>query len=175
MNRPLFTEALKRINVLEILSPFDPHVAGTPPLGLDLPTSDIDILCYAPDPQLFTRTVWDAYSTCNEFTVRQWADRENAIIASFTAADWTFELFGQALPVSEQKGWKHFQVEQRLLALGRDPFRATLMRFRHHGMKTEPSFAAVLGLKGSNPYGALLEIAGWSDEALSALLRERGF
>ena len=175
MNKPHYTDALRRTNVLAILAPFTPRVAGTPPLGLDLPTSDIDILCYAPDPHAFTQAVWEAFATCDEFSVRQWTGRENPVITSFSAADWTFELFGQPLPVSEQPGWKHFEVEGRLLAIGGNPFRAAVMQRREAGMKTEPAFAAALGLKGSNPYQVLLEIAGWSDSALAALLRERGF
>ncbi|MDK1491273.1 DUF4269 domain-containing protein [Sinorhizobium sp. 7-81] len=107
--------------------------------------------------------------------IRQWTGRENPIIASFAAADWTFELFGHAVPVSEQHGWKHFQVEHRLLTIGGSRFRAAVMRLRDDGMKTEPAFAATLALEASNPYQALLEMAGWSDEALAALLRERGF
>ncbi|WP_142848748.1 DUF4269 domain-containing protein [Telmatospirillum sp. J64-1] len=175
MLKPHYTEALKRTNVLEILAPFDPHVAGTPPLGLDLPTSDIDVLCHAPDPHAFTQTVWEAYAEYDEFCVRQWIGRENPVIASFAAAGWTFELFGQALPVSEQHGWRHFQVEHRLLTIGGNSFRAAVMQRRNDGMKTEPAFAATLDLKGSNPYQALLEIADWSDDALTALLHERGF
>nr|WP_280114080.1 DUF4269 domain-containing protein [Rhizobium sp. YS-1r] len=31
------------MDLLETLAPFDPRVAGTPPLGLDAPTSDIDV------------------------------------------------------------------------------------------------------------------------------------
>ncbi|OEC95103.1 MULTISPECIES: DUF4269 domain-containing protein [unclassified Rhizobium] len=175
MKRPYFMEALRRINLLETLAPFDPHVAGTPPLGLDLPTSDIDVLCYAPDPQVFTQTVWDAYSTCDGFSVRQWTGRERPIIAVFAAADWTFELFGQALPVPEQHGWKHFQVEHRLLGIGGSRFRAAVMQLRDGGMKTEPAFAATLSLETCDPYEALFEMAGWPDEALAALLQERGF
>lgn len=175
MSRPHYTEALSRINILEILAPFAPHVAGTPPLGLDLPTSDIDVLCYAPDPHVFTRAVWDAYSKCEDFSIRQWTGRENPIIASFAAADWTFELFGQALPVSEQHGWRHFQVERRLLTIGGGPFREAVMRQRRGGVKTEPAFAATLGLTEGDPYQALLEMAGWSDEALAALLQRLGF
>ncbi|WP_081952646.1 DUF4269 domain-containing protein [Rhizobium sp. YS-1r] len=43
MDRPHYTEALSRMDLLETLAPFDPRVAGTPPLGLDAPTSDIDV------------------------------------------------------------------------------------------------------------------------------------
>jgi len=35
---------------MRALAEFDPHLAGTLPLGLDLPTSDLDILCHAAEP-----------------------------------------------------------------------------------------------------------------------------
>ena len=48
MNRRSYEDALAECGVLEALASFDPRVAGTPPLGLDLPDSDIDVLCFAP-------------------------------------------------------------------------------------------------------------------------------
>src|SRR5436309_815387 len=60
-SRPSYAEALAQSGVLTRLAAFDPHVAGTPPLGLDLPDSDIDILCHAPDPQAFAVALWESY------------------------------------------------------------------------------------------------------------------
>jgi uncharacterized protein DUF4269 len=42
---------------MKVLAPFGVRVAGTPPLGLDVPGSDIDVLCFAPDVLVFTDTV----------------------------------------------------------------------------------------------------------------------
>jgi hypothetical protein len=58
--RPPYADALARTGLLARLAPFDPHVAGTPPLGLDLPSSDIDLLCFAPDAVAFARAMWDS-------------------------------------------------------------------------------------------------------------------
>ena len=35
--RPDYAQALQATRLLELLQAYDPHVAGTPPLGVDLP------------------------------------------------------------------------------------------------------------------------------------------
>lgn len=150
---------------------FDPHVAGTVPLALDLPTSDIDILCHAPDPHAFTATVWAAFSDFAGFAIWQWIGADRPVVASFEAEGWAFELFGQVRPVTEQVGWRHFLIEKRLLELGGGGFRAAIMNRRRSGMKTESAFAEVLNLSG-NPYQALLDIETWSNDALTRLLAD---
>ena len=162
------------MGVLPELAAFDPHVVGTPPLGLDLPTSDIDIVCFAPEPDAFTRAVWTAFSKNAEFRMWQKIGLDQPVVASFAGAGWTIELFGQSSPISEQYGWRHFRVEQRLLALGSEALRDAVMAQRSTGMKTEPAFAALLGLEG-DPYQALLCLECCADIDLTALLMDKGF
>ncbi|WP_294257029.1 DUF4269 domain-containing protein [uncultured Sphingomonas sp.] len=167
MTRPAYTEALSRSGVLSRLAAFDPHVAGTPPLGLDLPDSDIDILCHAPDPHAFAAALWEAYRDLPGFAMWQWQGSDRPVVARFHCAGWLFELFGQARPVAEQLGWRHFAIERRLLSLGGEPLRAAVMARRYAGAKTEPAFAQVLGLTG-DPYAMLLTLEGLDDDALNA-------
>lgn len=174
MERLHYLEALERTEVLPKLAAFNPHVVGTPPLGLDLPTSDIDIICFAPDADAFTCAVWNAFGMRPEFRVWQRIGLDRPIVAQFADAGWIIEMFGQASSISEQCGWRHFLLEQRLLALGGDAFRIAVMTRRNDGMKTEPAFAAVLGLDG-DPYQALLSLERCSDMELTALLRDQGF
>lgn len=174
MERPGYDTALRQAKALEALAAFDPHVVGTPPLGIALPGSDIDIICHAPDGVAFCAALWRAFSAEAGFTLRQWTSGERAIITSFTAHGWDFEVFGAAIPVRQQAGWRHFDVERRLLALGGEGFRAEIMRRRMAGLKTEPAFAAALALPG-DPYQALLALAGESDPALAARLAWAGF
>jgi hypothetical protein len=174
MNRPGYCEALRLSGALAALAGFDPHVVGTPPLGLDLPASDIDILCHAPDPADFATALWHAFQDQEAFSLRRWIGSDRPVIASFRAHGWPFEVFGQARPVREQDGWRHFLVERRLLALGGPVFRGALKRPREAGTKTEPAFASVLGLAG-DPYRALLELAEESDACLAARLLAAGF
>jgi hypothetical protein len=174
MARPEYREALRRTGIITALAAFDPRVAGTPPLGLDLPASDIDVLCHAPNPNRFAAVVWSAFSGEANFTIRRWVAADRPVIASFTAHGWRFELFGQAKPVSEQNGWRHFIVERRLLAFGGPAFRAAIFRARTQGMKTEPAFAAVLRLPG-DPYQAVVELERRDDASLMQLLTAAGF
>jgi hypothetical protein len=169
MMKPSYMEAVERSGVLGTLSAFGPRVAGTPPLGLDLPGSDIDILCHAPDLHTFAAVLWTAFSDYPDFSMRQWVDAERPVIASFEAEGWQFEIFGQARPVAEQQGWRHFLVEQRLLGIGGPWLRTAVMAKRREGAKTEPAFAAALNLQG-DPYQALLELEHWSDRVLAELI-----
>jgi len=154
------------------LAPFDPHIAGTPPLGLDLPSSDIDILCHAADAQIYLETVWALFSAHDDFHVWQWTGRpgdDRPIVARFKAMGWEIEVFGAAASVSDQAGWRHFNVERRLLAIGGQALRDRIMALRMQGMKTEPAFAVSLGIQ-ADPYAALLDLERASDDELSALV-----
>jgi hypothetical protein len=168
-DRPDHRDALARTAVLARLAAFDPHVAGTPPLGIDLPSSDIDILCHAPDPHAFAETVCRGCAVLSGFAVHQWRGAQRPVVARFTAEGWAFELFGSPEPVAAQPGWRHFLVERRLLAIGGDRLRAAILALRHAGAKTEPAFAQLLGLAG-DPYAELLTLEAESDAELARRL-----
>ncbi|QAY79636.1 DUF4269 domain-containing protein [Sphingosinicella sp. BN140058] len=167
MGRASYRDAVDRAAILSVLSEFDPHIAGTPPLDLDVPTSDIDILCHAPDPCRFAAAVWKAFGSRPDFRMWQWIGADRPVLATFEAHEWQFEIFGQATPVAEQAGWRHLVIERRLLALGGERLASAVMAFRRNGLKTEPAFAAALKL-GGDPYQVLLDMGDWTDESLSA-------
>ncbi|MFC3441632.1 DUF4269 domain-containing protein [Sphingobium rhizovicinum] len=167
MTRPSYAQALARSDALARLALFDPHVVGTPPLGIDLPASDIDIVCEAPDLPAFAAHLRAAFCDEADFALHERPDLD-AVIASFTAHGWPFEIFGQNRPIARQDGWRHFQIEERLLRIGGTRLRAAIVDLRHSGLKTEPAFASLLGLAG-DPYAALLELDSESD----ACLRDR--
>jgi hypothetical protein len=159
---------------MRALAEFDPHFAGTLPLGVDLPTSDLDILCHAAEPEAFAVALWAAFSGETEFSLRQWISADRPVIASFIAHGWPFQVFGQKKRVNEQNGWRHFIAERRLLRLGGPTFRAAIMRERSRGVKTEPAFATVLRLKG-DPYLAILDLERCDSGRLNDLLVRAGF
>jgi hypothetical protein len=173
-DRRSYEEALAECEVVGVLAPFDPRIAGTPPLGLDLPGSDIDVLCFAPDAHAFTDTVWHNFSSAPAFTAKQLVRAPRPVVASFEVAGWRIELYGEAIPVEQQRGWRHFVIEQRLIALGGEDLPVAVLALRGQGMKTEPAFAAVLKLSG-DPYLALLDLGEQDDETVVSVLQARGF
>lgn len=166
---PTYQDALHHAGLAGKLAHLDWCLAGTPPLGLALEGSDIDILCHVRDYGEFTDLIWRSFAGFEGFSIRQWAKAPHAIVATFHCAGWPFEIFGEKRPLREQAGWRHYEVERRLLALGGAAFHERIMAARRGGLKTEPAFAAVLGLAG-DPYAAMLDLFGQDDTALAALV-----
>ena len=166
---PFYEDAIRETGVLDILAPFDPHVVGTLPLGIALPRSDIDIVCHAPDRNAIAQVIWAKFRSADGFALYQWSARGRPLVARFEALGWPFEIFAATEPVEDQAGWRHFRVEQRLLNLAGVALQNQIMAIRTRGLKTEPAFAAVLGLPG-DPYDALCSLFGMSDMELAALL-----
>lgn len=91
MSRVAHDVALQRTDVMALLAPYDPHVAGTPPLGLDLPGSDIDIVCEVRDFDAFAALLTEHFGDRPDFAVHARADLD-AMIVRFRAWDWPFEI-----------------------------------------------------------------------------------
>lgn len=168
-----YASAVTSSAVMELLRPFDPHIVGTLPLGLAVPSSDIDIVCHALNPNAFADIVWSRYRSADAFVLYRWSAGTRPAIARFVWDGWPFELFGDQRPVHQQRGWIHFEVERRLLALDDGRLRRAVGKLRADGHKTEPAFAAVLGISG-DPYRGLLELATETDNALRARLAACG-
>ena len=167
-------EALAASGLLDQLARFDVRVAGTFPLDLALAGSDIDLLCHARDPGEVSGCLWAQHRWRPGFAMYQWRREPCPLIAAFMVEGVPVEVFAAPVPVAQQAGWLHFEVEQRLLALGGDSLRGAVMALRAQGAKTEPAFARVLGLSG-DPYAAMLALAAHDDVDLRALLDRAGF
>lgn len=171
---PSYLQAIARLGLLDRLRPFDPHVVGTLPLGVAMPGSDIDIVCQAPDAGAFAARLWTCFGAEAGFAMHQWIGAPRPVVARFSGHGWDIEIFGCALPVADQPGWRHFDVERRLLALGGPGFRAAVMEARRQGLKTEPAFCRALGLAG-DPHALLFDLQPQPDAALAAHLAAAGY
>lgn len=89
---------------------------GTPPLEFDIETSDIDVLCCAPDAKVFVSDVLQCYARMSGFRIWQWTSKDRPMVETFRAYEWNFELFASPLPVAEQFGWRQFRVERRMFS-----------------------------------------------------------
>lgn len=162
--------AIEELGILRDLARFDATLVGTIPIGIDEPDSDLDIICHASDAAAFAAELGRLYGSAPDFRL---ASAGAVTVAGFCRGGERFEVFGQDLPVREQAGFRHMVVEWRLLELGGDRLRREIRRLRRAGAKTEPAFAAALGLTG-DPYQRLLELFGASDGDLLVLLRAAG-
>ncbi|WAS98049.1 DUF4269 domain-containing protein [Nannocystis punicea] len=152
------------------LGEFYPALAGTLPLPIHTDASDLDVLCEVYDPAAFVRAC-SAYATRPGFTAEQVEVRgAPSTIVRFDADEFAVELFGQPQPVARQHGWRHLQVEARVLALAGTAAVATITQWKREGMKTEPAFARWLQLPGDDPYLAVLALEELEDEALRRLM-----
>jgi len=166
--RPKFEEILAETGILAKLSEFRPVVIGTPPLGIALPSSDIDIACEAADLDRFLMRATEEFGHMAAFHSRSYEIRQRpAVIVNFEFREWPIEIFCQAIPVEQQMGVRHFLVERRLLDL-HPRLRSLVLEAKRGGLKTEPAFAYVLRLPG-DPYEAMLSLDSLTDNELAAL------
>ena len=171
---PPWHEALSGSGVLDLLAGFDPRIAGTLPLGVSLAGSDIDILCHAPEPNDVADCLWQACERLSELMLWRWTSGDRPLVATFTIGDWPVEVFASPVEVDLQAGWRHFVVEERLLGMAGEALRERVMALRRAGAKTEPAFAAALGLEGDS-YDALYRLSQVRDDELCGLLLAAGF
>ncbi|MBT1709460.1 DUF4269 domain-containing protein [Fulvivirgaceae bacterium PWU5] len=139
------------------LRAYTPVLAGTIPINVDLPSSDLDILCCFDDAASFYYDVEKTFVGFDEFALRRMRLRgEDTVVANFTTAGFAIEVFGQHIPVTQQTGYRHMVIEHVILQEKGEAFRQQVLSLKHEGYKTEPAFAKLLALAG-DPYQALLD------------------
>lgn len=150
------------------LAPFQPTLIGSFPLGLQVDGSDLDIACTCEDLDAFERALRTALPALGIAQPR--IERSpTAVVAAFELGDDAIEIFGQALAVTAQRGFRHMVIEGQLLVIGGAALVARIRELKRSGVKTEPAFAQVLGLTG-DPYEALLALEDWPPERLRGLV-----
>ncbi|WP_245946882.1 DUF4269 domain-containing protein [Paenibacillus cellulosilyticus] len=164
---------LRAHKVFDILHEYDPILVGTVPIFIEIPSSDLDIICNVQHFTAFERVVKEHFEHYSGFTItRRIVDGIERVKANFTIEGWPIELFGQNKPTQEQNGFVHMIIEDRLLNLFGEPLRQAVIARKLEGMKTEPAFASLLQLEG-DPYAALLKLADWTDEELRDKFTDR--
>jgi len=158
------------LGLLTRLIEFDPVIIGTPPLDIDVPESDIDVACCADDLNNFTTATDQHYGHYPGYrSALVTAQGKPAVCVQFRSHSWELELFCQAIPVTEQWGFRHFKIEQRLLTLATG-LKSRVSELKRQGQKTEPAFALALELQG-DPYEEVLRLEEKTDQQLRQLIR----
>ena len=83
-----YSIAVHQLGLMKALAAYDPHIAGTPPLGIHTETSDIDILLCAPEPEAFVADVSQFYEHMSGFHIWQWTSEDRPVVATFRAYGW---------------------------------------------------------------------------------------
>lgn len=162
---------VKEVNIFNVLDDYNPILAGTIPIRVDLPDSDLDIICEVYDFERFKERIINQYGehtgfNCKISTVNGW----KRIVSRFDYKSWRLELFGQAVPTIKQNAYRHMIIEHRILNVLGDKARTYIIDLKKKGYKTEPAFGQLLQIQ-SDPYSFLLEMWSWDEEKLKDYLR----
>ncbi|QSW90407.1 DUF4269 domain-containing protein [Flavobacterium endoglycinae] len=149
-------KTLTQNKVLENLSEFDPILAGTIPINIDIENSDLDIICYWQNKTHYIEIITTLFQSKTDFKISEVIVNEQlSIIASFKLEDFEIEIFGQDIPTKNQNGYRHMIIEHEILQSRDENFRLEIIKLKQNGYKTEPAFGKLLGLK-NDPYAELL-------------------
>ena len=161
---------LQDLRVMHVLARFTPILVGTLPIGIDIPTSDLDIICEAKNLDAISKVIRNAYSHQNEFTLKfKSINGQLTVIATFNYQGFPIQIFAQPIPVDQQNAFRHMLVEARLLEIGGTLAWEEIQKLKLTGLKTEPAFALYFNIPG-DPYACLLELSTLSIEDLRASL-----
>lgn len=167
--------ALGQLGILGTLRPYGPVLAGTIPLAIDVPASDLDLICDVPTAQqpAFDALLRRHYGARPEFRLRHthWQELPT-VVCGFWAEGFAWEVFAQPRPARQQQAVRHMLIEYAVLQAGGEAWQRAVRQLRQQGLKTEPAFARLLQLPG-DPYAALLTLESWSAAELRAYVAAR--
>ncbi len=151
-------KVLKELNVFESLKEYNPILTGTIPIEIDLPESDLDIICNCEDHLKFSKLLSKLFANKEDFKIKSknWNGIKTTV-AKFKTENFIIEIFAQNTPTENQNAYRHMVIEYKILIQRGSEFKADVKKLKSNGLKTEPAFAKILGIKG-NPYKALLKL-----------------
>ncbi len=150
-------DILTATDILGELAAYDPIVAGTFPLDIQIDGSDVDIICQYQDEAAFIDTLHRCFAGFNNFIYTKVRHTNPAaVLASFDVEGLSFEIFGQIISTEQQNAYRHMVIEHCILMQRGPDFKQKVIELKKQGFKTEPAFCMLLGLTG-NPYEALLD------------------
>ena len=170
-----YKKIIEDLKLIERLKAYQVTVIGTPPLGIEIWQSDIDLICnYQLEQlnQLFD--VLKKFKALENWKIEQSKFEKETWICSFGYLNWVIEIFCSTTPIYQQAGFRHFKIEHRLLNLAHIQFKKDIIALKNKGFKTEPAFAELLSLTG-DPYARLNELYEVDDSELILLLQKHKY
>lgn len=162
---------LSALKIFDDLADFSPVLVSTVCLDIDTASSDLDIICFAPECDRFHSAVTTLYGSFDRFTIRE-SSRGDALVAGFWFEGLEIEIYAQPIIVTEQRAYRHLCQTARVIAWGGDVMRNSIRRLKEQGIKTEPAIARCLHLDG-DPYEAVEALERLSESDLAYLVASR--
>jgi hypothetical protein len=156
-------ETTLKLAILGDLKEYDPVLCGTVPIGIDMPDSDLDLIVEVKDLEKCEILLKQLYGGRENFILKRTSIRGQEVVkANFLFDEFEFEVFGQNIPVHQQHAYLHMMIEHHILEENHQ-IKERVVKLKQSGIKTEPAFCEVLGIKG-DPYSELIHYG-----------REKGF
>lgn len=133
-------------------------LAGTVPLEVDLPESDLDVLVCTSEVTAARDALTSQFGELPQFAAWAHSAEADAWCVTFSFHGFVIEFFLQDRDLAEQRAFRHLVAEYVLLQRHGAEFRQQIFELKQSGLKTEPAFAHALNLDG-DPYLALLDPA----------------
>ncbi len=153
-------EALRALDVMATLAAYNPRLTGAIPLDVDIPGSDLDIICQVGAEQMdaLAELLRQKYGHLPGFRLARKQRYDHAVVVcDFTCCEFPIQVYGSPTPVDAQRAWVHLLAEAHLLAQAKPEEKEAVRALKLAGVKTEPAFAQIFGLTG-DPYEALYEL-----------------
>lgn len=93
---------LSNLKIINILLPFCPLVVGTIPIGVNIPDSDVDIICNVEKFAEFEIYIKENFSEEKGFFFKR---KKNVCLSGFEYSDFRFEIYGESKPTTEQNAY----------------------------------------------------------------------
>lgn len=107
---------LKKHDILEKTADFNPILTGTIPIAIDIPQSDLDIICYWKNKIDFINRIKKLFSKEQDFNLRTAnINGQETVIANFRIDNFEIEFFGQHMPTASQNAFKHMLIAHQIL------------------------------------------------------------
>lgn len=111
---------INEFGILNDLAKYNPVLCGTVPIGIDVKSSDLDIIMEVHDFEVFKDEISSLYSNHDKFILKEKTIRSTPTIkANFEFGGFEFELFGQPKAIEQQNAYRHMIVEHYLLIKNR--------------------------------------------------------
>ncbi len=159
--------AIEKLEIFTLLKSYSPVLAGTIALGVDLPTSDLDIICASENLEEFAAKLKAHFGDQPGFRIRHKViSGMPSVVCRFKGPEeFPIEIFGQNQSVFRQSAVLHLLIEARLLSFAAAGARERIRQLKAAGRSTEEAFADCFALSG-DPYEALLKIANLADHEI---------